>query len=463
MSGTSRFTENGVSIEVSDAHDRPGAAQAFFNPQMRINRELVLCTLAAFIDEFDEHRRTKRSAASGTTLDTAVDRRIDCLDGFSATGIAACQWLHQFQRNLDAPSSSTNTDHGRLAVYASERQQLVAAKLRECAVLNDVHVLEMPATELKEFTGPATAVREMRFLQEDVSVVLLKKSFDFVHLDPFGSTAPYLETALRNLRQGGILSLSSTDASSLLARAPNVVWRNYGARVMKTCYAKELALRIILGSVVRAAARCSKGIRVLYAVAQEHFLLCAVQVVRGVKPADACAQLLQPLLHCRVCEQRVFLSDSGDEVAPLQVPLELLGCACHVESVGRTAALLGPCWAGALFCARFVRGMLRRAPDLQLDAGGRRVRTLLQLLLEEADCVVAGRACDELQPVQPAFYCSPARLKLHENTLPKLSEVVRWLQEAGFSSARTHFDLKALRSAASNDEMKRIILAHLAN
>ena len=366
-------------------------AFSFISVVCFVHRELVLCTLAALLEEFASRRSNFNS--------------LDCLDGFAATGIMSCQWLKTLGRGKSA----------QLAVYATERQQSTAVALRRSVQLNGVRLLDLRTDQLAEFTDSKVEENELHFLQEDVAAVLLKKSFDFVHLDPFGSTVLYLEAAFRNLRQGGVLTLTNTDVSSLFARAPNVVWRNYGARILKTSYSKELAVRVVLSSVVRAAARCAKGIRVLFTVAQEHFLLCAVQVVRGTTHADACSELLQPLLHCRMCEQRAFLPACVDGVAPLTAPYDALGCTCHLDHPGRTAVILGPCWAGPLFSADFLRSMAKCVPDLHLDDGGRRLASLLRLLVEESECVLPSQAPFK----QPAFFCSPTRLQLHNVDLPK--------------------------------------------
>jgi len=70
-------------------------------------------------------------------------------------------------------------------------------------------------------------------------------------MDPFGSTAPYLDAAFKNIRNNGIIVLTSTDIASLLTRNPNTVLRNYGAQVIKTEYVKELAVRTVLAGVAR--------------------------------------------------------------------------------------------------------------------------------------------------------------------------------------------------------------------
>ena len=70
-------------------------------------------------------------------------------------------------------------------------------------------------------------------------------------LDCYGSSVHYLDAAFRNAPKHSMLAITSTDDSALYGKATDVTLRNYGGYVVKTSYAKELAARLVLGSVVR--------------------------------------------------------------------------------------------------------------------------------------------------------------------------------------------------------------------
>lgn len=61
----------------------------------------------------------------------------------------------------------------------------------------------------------------------------------------------YLDSAFRNVRNLGIVSLTSTDTSSLYAKAQHVALRHYGCNIVRTEYYKELAARIVIAAVTR--------------------------------------------------------------------------------------------------------------------------------------------------------------------------------------------------------------------
>lgn len=73
------------------------------------------------------------------------------------------------------------------------------------------------------------------------------------HLDPFGTAVNYLDAAFRNVRNLGIVSVTSTDTGSLYSKSLNVTLRHYGCQIVRTEYYRELAARMVLASVARWA------------------------------------------------------------------------------------------------------------------------------------------------------------------------------------------------------------------
>lgn len=73
----------------------------------------------------------------------------------------------------------------------------------------------------------------------------------FSHLDPFGTAVNYLDAAFRNVRNLGIVSVTSTDISSLYAKSLNVTLRHYACTIVRTEYYRELAARVVTATVAR--------------------------------------------------------------------------------------------------------------------------------------------------------------------------------------------------------------------
>ncbi|PAA87870.1 hypothetical protein BOX15_Mlig020840g1, partial [Macrostomum lignano] len=438
------ITEAGVRIRLATSYDSPsgyargaddeaGAGNgggAFFNPRMRCNRAFVCASLAALVES--------RDPTSGP---------LDCLDGFSASGAMALQWKTRLV--------------SKIRVLAVDRCPSAMSALEANCELNGVHWRRVRPHEVAEQFSTDCGSGKLKILTalEQVNSVIETCPFDFIHLDPFGSPAGNIESALRHLRNGGLLSVTCTDLASLLGQQPRVAMRNYGAVLMRVRCAPELGARTLLAFVAACAARCNKSIRPVYCLSAPRFLLACVRVERGARRADDClARSVGRLAHCRVCQQqRPATSGSigGDNA----------GCGCGDDAEGGGAvAVLGPVWLGDLFESDFIKRMARHllgsAESDSLLASEDKI--LLKMLLEESQCL--SRSTDSLEvsmpPFQPMLYISPKWLRLSGVDLPRLEQLIEILRSSGHAASRTHFDLTAVRTSASIQACRDLILQH---
>ena len=74
----------------------------------------------------------------------------------------------------------------------------------------------------------------------------------------------------------------------------------------------------------RAAARCNKGVEVLYTIAVEHFIQVAFYIRRGATQADTCVNQLRSVLHCQRCEEWAVYPDTRAPVGGCQLYFNLV-------------------------------------------------------------------------------------------------------------------------------------------
>ncbi|XP_012983861.1 TRMT1-like protein isoform X2 [Melopsittacus undulatus] len=456
--------ESATDVQVLPNYSTPHKTDSYFNPKMKLNRQLIFCALAVLAEERNP---------------------IECLDAFGATGIMGLQWA----KHLGSAVKVTINDCNENSV----------TMIQENCHLNKMKVkLNSKEEDHDETVGDEEGNPDtIEVTKMDANVIMHLRSFDFIHLDPFGTSVNYLDSAFRNVRNLGIVSLTSTDISSLYAKAQHVALRHYGCNIVRTEYYKELAARIVIAAVTRAAARCNKGIEVLLAVALEHFVLVVVRVLRGPSPADDSAKKIRYLIHCQWCEERIFQKE-GNMVE--ENPYQQLPCDCHGSMPGKTAVALGPLWSGPLFNTGFLRRMLFEAVQYGLDE----VQPLLKTLVCEAECTTskhfsthspydenkqeecgvyiktlntaaesyllqgkrrsdevirsaAKRQKSENSAEHPAFYYNIHRHSIKGMNMPKLNKFLNYLSEAGFRVSRTHFDPMGVRTNAPLAQFKTIL------
>lgn len=459
--------ESDTDVQVLPNYSTPQKTDSYFNPKMKLNRQLIFCALAVLAEE---------------------RKPIECLDAFGATGIMGLQWAKHLRSSVKVTINDCNENS--------------VTMIQENCHLNKMKVkLNAKEEDNDEALGGGEQNTDtIEVTKMDANVIMHMRSFDFIHLDPFGTSVNYLDSAFRNVRNLGIVSLTSTDISSLYAKAQHVALRHYGCNIVRTEYYKELAARIVIAAVARAAARCNKGIEVLLAVALEHFVLVVVRVLRGPSPADDSAKKVRYLIHCQWCEERIFQKESN---MVEENPYQQLPCDCHGSMPGKTAVVLGPLWSGALFNTGFLRRMLFEAVQYGLDE----TQPLLKTLVCEAECTTlknfsthspydenkqeecgvyiktpdtsaescvlhgkrknnevvrnaAKRQKSDNSAEHPAFYYNIHRHSIKGMNMPKLNKFLNYLSEAGYRVSRTHFDPMGVRTNAPLAQFKTILVKY---
>lgn len=456
--------ELGTNVQLLPNHTTPQKSDTYFNRKMKTNRQLVFCSLAVLAEERNP---------------------LECLDAFGATGIMGLQWAKHLRNAVKVTITDIN--------------ETCVKMIRENCHLNHIRVEGSRGSRVPDTAeGEGVPIATVEVTKMDANVIMHLRPFDYIHLDPFGTAVNYLDAAFRNVRNLGIISVTSTDTGSLYSKALNVTLRHYGCHIVRTEYYKELAARMVVATVARAAARCNKGMEVLLAVAVEHFVLVVVRVLRGPTQADESAKRLRQLIHCQWCEERVFLKQGSmvEESLYRQLP-----CSCHGSMPGKTAVELGPLWSGPLFNTGFLRRMLFAAVQHSMED----IQPLVKTLICESECttlkssvhgssilnnqVECGVVIKTLHKVEesgssdqsgkrktgdessnvvkklrsdaslehPAFYYSIHRHSIRGMNMPKLNKFLQYLTEAGFRVSRTHFDPTGVRTDATLEQFKSVL------
>ena len=198
----------------------PGKARGvFYNPAMKLSRDLHV----AFAQKIN---------FNGTLL-----------DGLAASGIRG------IRLNLEANYKVEFCDTSSLAT------ETIATNLELNKIESEVY--NLPVEEL-----------------------LLKKKYDGIDIDPFGTPAPYIESALKGLNDNGILGISATDTAVLCGAKPSICLKRYGAMSMKRVAAKEIGIRILLARISHLASLMEKGIEPLLCYSEGHHLRVFVRVIK---------------------------------------------------------------------------------------------------------------------------------------------------------------------------------------
>ena len=378
---TRRIKEGEALILIPDVEvDEPTKAPVFYNPRMKMNRDSAILAVSAL------HRR--------------VGRALTLCEPMCGTGVRGI----------------------RLALEAEGVSEVVMGDLNP-------HAVELSETNIR-LNRVSNRVR-VRLLEANLLLSLHDRPygrFDYVDVDPFGSPIPFIDSAIRACRDGGLLALTATDMPPLCGLYPEVCLRRYGGLPLRADYCHEVALRLLAGALVREAARHDVAATPLFSYAADHYIRLYAQLEEGAREADRRLRGLGYILHCPSCLHRetAYEYPSG-RVCP---------------RCGSKMMLGGPLWLGPLSDPGFCSEMLSIAHSrVGLD---QRLPRILKLSMEEAE-------------LPPTFYnidvvCS----RLGLSSLPT-ELVVSALREAGYRASRTHIHGRGVKTEASIGELEEVL------
>ncbi|MFQ6085005.1 MAG: tRNA (guanine(10)-N(2))-dimethyltransferase [Candidatus Bathyarchaeia archaeon] len=293
-------------------------------------------------------------------------------------------------------------------------------------ILNDVNptAFELMKQNVKINEKRLRCVVEVKSEEANHLLRRMRTRFDYLDVDPFGSPNPFLDAAVRSVRLGGILAVSSTDTACLCGTYPKTCYRKYGSLSHKTEYFRETGVRILAKKVIEVGAQYYNALQPIFAhTFRDSFRLYFV-ASRGAERTDQILENIGFILHCDRC---LFRMPKGfDEPDGKECP--------RCESRLRT---IGPLYMGKLYDRKLVEAM-RDVVDVE-------AKPLLRVVFEES-------AVDS-----PWYYTTDAICSRLGIPAPKIEKVINVLRGKGLQAARTHFDSVGIKTDASMEEMEQVL------
>ena len=362
----------------------PSKAPVFYNPVMELNRDVAVLALQAY--------------------QRILDREISVCEPLASCGARGVRFAVEVQ--------------GVNKVVMNDINRKAFAVAKHNAELNNVE-------------GKVTVKNE------DANLLLNRhsaprKRFDAVDVDPFGSPARYIDSAVRALRNHGLLALTATDMAPLCGVHPKACIRKYGGKPLRTEYCHELAVRLLAGCLATIAAKHEIGIHIMFSHNAEHYVRVYATLEYGAKKADEALKNMGYVLHCFKC----FHRESSNELYTIKRSGNCSECDSKLS-------IAGPLWLGNLSDARFCNLMENEVHRRKLRQANR-IEKMIALTNEEIDAPAGYYVIDKL--------CDALNLPV-----PSVKKVAEKLGKNGFTATLTHFNPKALRSNAPSSEVKRLL------
>jgi tRNA (guanine26-N2/guanine27-N2)-dimethyltransferase len=372
--------EGQVRIKIPHFEKVSSKAPVFYNPVMELNRDLSVAALKVY-------RLTQSE-------DIAI------CDVFGGSGIRGIR-------------------------YSKEIEGIALT------VVNDLNPL---AVEQSQQNVKDNGLTNVKVCRDDANLILRKYRgrFDVVDIDPFGTPAPYVESAAASIKVGGMICVTATDTSALCGTYRKPCIRKYGAKPLRNEFCHETGLRILAGFICRTFSKYKKYLDFQFSHSTEHYMRLYALVGKGAEKTDKSLENLGYIAYCPKCLNR----DVFKGITP-RIGLKCPECG-EVWNVG------GPLWCGEMQNSEFIEGMMNIIPDLYINKENEALK-----LLEK---------CYDESNSPPTFYDMHAICRKLKVSAPPMDKMISSIKKGGYSVSKTHYNPNGLKTDAPLNFIEQIIL-----
>lgn len=244
--------------------------------------------------------------------------------------------------------------------------------------------------------------------------------FDFIDLDPFGPPSPFIDSAIRALKNRGIIAITATDTAPLCGVHARACIRNYGAVPIHSDFCHEVGLRIMIATAIREALKYDFGAEALLSYSVDHYFRSYLKFTLGAKRADESASMLGYMVYCHTCGWRAHytLTEHTPE-------------SC--ERCGSTVKRGGPLWLGRMSSDQFLKQIMSQSMENMNTST--RISKMLGIMQAE-------------NPLPPSYYVIDNICSRLKRDVPALENVIKTLRTKGFAATATHFHPKSIKTDA---------------
>ncbi|CEP63256.1 tRNA (guanine26-N2)-dimethyltransferase LALA0_S07e05996g [Lachancea lanzarotensis] len=428
----------------------PEKETVFYNPIQQFNRDLSVTCIKAWDNLYGQpkqeqiraRKHSKKRGPEGRLQESAKKRKLS--DG---SGEIVDQQQQQQQRPYIRILEALSATGLRAIRYAHEIphvKEIVANDLLPAAV--EAIQRNVDHNEVGDIVKPNI---------DDANVLMYRnkaqrKRYHIIDLDPYGTVTPFVDAALQNIEDDGLMLVTCTDLSVLAGSGyPEKCFALYGGVNMAGHDAThESALRLVLNLLGQSAAKYRKSIEPVLSLSIDFYVRVFVKVKTNPLEVKNLQSNTMITYMCSGCgayhNQRLgrqserstkkgntFVKYSLAQGPPVDQKCPYCGGAHH---------LTGPMYAGPLHNKQFIEEVLRINREEHTDdvyKTRKRIEGMLTLAQNE---------------LETPFYFTPNRVSsILKFQVPSLKTVVAGLGSLGFRTSLTHAQPSSLKTDAPWD------------
>lgn len=231
--------EGKAKIEILDENKISKKLPVFYNPVMKLNRDISVSLLNAYSKLYDLNEIRIALPLSGT-------------------GVRGIRFLKELNEDIIKE------------IYFNDLSNEAFNSINKNIKLNNLD---------KE--------NRIFLYNKDANLFLLEsKGFDYIDIDPFGSPNNFLDSAINRLSRKGILAVTATDTAPLCGTFPKTCKRKYWAKPLHNELMHEIGLRILIRKVQLVASQYEKALTPILSYSTDHYMRIFLKCEKGKKKVD---------------------------------------------------------------------------------------------------------------------------------------------------------------------------------
>lgn len=247
--------------------------------------------------------------------------------------------------------------------------------------------------------------RELNFSNAKITNCNARRCFprgiyDYIDIDPYGTPAPFIDGAIRAVRNGGILGITATDTANLTGTNPEKTFYLYHSIPYRSYIKHEVGIRILLSFIAIKAAENASGIEPLISYFGGYYYRVFVRIKKNKKEAMRSLSYVQ-----------------------------------EIHSLGHFRKI-GPLWIGNLHDAR---------KDFIIPEHLETRERILEILNVARDENIL------------FFYSTENIGKIMNGMIPRVEKVIELLRENGYRASRTQFSPVGFKTTCTLPRLMEIL------
>lgn len=399
----------------------PKEENVFYNPIQQFNRDLSVTAIKAWADLYLKsititNRKRKREDGEEISEEKTFVPKINIIEALSATGLRAIRYANEI------PNVGT----------------IIANDLLPDAVENIDRNIEYNLVRKIVQSNLGDANQYM--------YANSNKHFQVIDLDPYGSAAPFIDSAIQAIDSEGLLLVTCTDLAVLAGNSyPEKCFALYGGSNLNSDATHESALRLVLNLIATTAAKHKRCIVPLLSLLIDFYVRLFIKVATSpiqVKRLASNSMVTYLCSGCKAVHNQPLgrVQYRGENNLNPKYGWALgppVGTHCrYCDGVNH---ICGPMWAGPLHNKEFAQKLLdiNETNDEEIYKTKERIKGMVTLALQELDV---------------PFYFSPPRIaSILKIPSPSINALVAGLGNCGFQASLTHAHHGCIKTDANWD------------